>query len=100
MQQIEGDIDNTLLYVYRDLSDPEPDESRQLRPVRRRQGLLPGCPVGLRAGWRRASGKDLQPAQQGHLKPRGRRNGPGTAPPPDGIGRPDDQRNRSLRKAK
>ena len=26
MQQIEGDIDNTLLYVYRDLSDPELDE--------------------------------------------------------------------------
>ncbi|MES2817480.1 MAG: hypothetical protein V4812_00650 [Pseudomonadota bacterium] len=29
MQQMEGDIDNTLLHVYRDLSDPELDEFAQ-----------------------------------------------------------------------
>jgi hypothetical protein len=42
MNQIGEDLDNTLLYVYRDLSDAELEAVRHLRRVAGRQGLLPG----------------------------------------------------------
>ena len=66
MQQIEGDIDNTLLYVYRDLSNPELDEfvsfAQSAGGKAYYQAALAALRAGLAAG---ESGSDLQPAQQG-----------------------------------
>ena len=66
MQQIEGDIDNTLLYVYRDLSDPELDEFVSFAQSAGGKAYYPAALAALRAGLAAGeSGSDLQPAQQG-----------------------------------
>jgi hypothetical protein len=49
MNQIGEDLNNTLLYVYRDLSDAELEAVRHLRRVAGRQGLQ-GGPGAVRAG--------------------------------------------------
>ena len=51
IQQIEADLDNTLLYVYRELSDAEL-EVRTVRPVRGWQGLLPRPRCACVRAWR------------------------------------------------
>lgn len=50
MNQIGEDLNNTLLYVYRDLSDAEPGSVRHLCRISRRQSLLPGSAGGCACG--------------------------------------------------
>lgn len=66
MQQIEGDIDNTLLYVYRDLSDPELDEFVSFVQSAGGKAYYQAAVSALRAGLAAgAGGGELQPAQRG-----------------------------------
>ena len=65
-QQIEADIDNTLLHVYRELSDPELEEfvgfAQSAAGKAYYQAALAALRAGLAAG---ESAAGLQPAQQG-----------------------------------
>ncbi|MDG9927904.1 MULTISPECIES: hypothetical protein [unclassified Pseudomonas] len=60
MQQIEGDIDNTLLHVYRDLSDPELDEFVAFAQSPGGKAYYQAAVAALRAGLA-ASGQGGQP---------------------------------------
>ena len=50
MQQIEGDIDNTLLYVYRDLSDAELEEFANFAESAEGQAYYQAALAAIRAG--------------------------------------------------
>jgi hypothetical protein len=66
IEQIEGDIDNTLLYVYRDLSDPQLEEFAQFAAspdgTAYYQAALAAIRAGLAVG---QSTANLAPAPQG-----------------------------------
>ena len=66
MQQIDGDIDNTLLHVYRELSDPELEEFAQFAESAAGKAYYQAALAAIRAGL--AVGQetaDLAPAQPG-----------------------------------
>jgi hypothetical protein len=66
MQQIEADIDNTLLHVYRDLSDPELDEFVAFAESPAGKAYYQAAVAALRAGLAAGqSEQNIQPAQQG-----------------------------------
>ncbi len=66
MQQIAADLDNTLLHVYRELSDPELDEFVSFAQSAAGQAYYQAALAALRAGLAVGqSGSELQPAQQG-----------------------------------
>ena len=67
MQQISNDLDNTLLYVYRDLSDPELEEFVTFAESAQGKAYYQAALAAVRAGL--AVGQDaasLAPAQQGY----------------------------------
>jgi hypothetical protein len=64
--QIEGELDNTLLHVYRDLSDPELEEFVEFAQSTDGQAYYQAALAALRAGLAVGqSGDQLMPAQQG-----------------------------------
>lgn len=66
MQQIEADIDNTLMHVYRDLSDPELDEFATFAESPGGKAYYQAAVAALRAALAaQQSGQSIQPAQQG-----------------------------------
>ncbi len=66
MQQIEADIDNTLMHVYRDLSDPELDEFATFAESPGGKAYYQAAVAALRAALAaRQSGQSIQPTQQG-----------------------------------
>ena len=66
MQQVEADIDNTLLHVYRDLSDPELDEFVAFAESPAGKAYYRAAVAALRAGLAAGeSAGSIQPAQQG-----------------------------------
>lgn len=67
MQQIGNDLNNTLLYVYRDLSDPRAGRIRNVCRVGSRQGVLQG---GVGSSPRRLGGRSKH-RQPGSLTPAG-----------------------------
>ncbi|UVE18064.1 DUF2059 domain-containing protein [Pseudomonas sp. LS44] len=66
MQQIDGDIDNTLLYVYRDLSDPELEEFASFAESAGGKAYYQAAVGAVRAGLAVGqSNANLAPAQPG-----------------------------------
>ncbi|NWA07431.1 DUF2059 domain-containing protein [Pseudomonas gingeri] len=64
MQQIGNDLDNTLLYVYRDLSDPELEEFSTFAESAEGKAYYQAALAAIRAGL--AVGQNLAPAQPGN----------------------------------
>ncbi|WP_043307981.1 DUF2059 domain-containing protein [Pseudomonas sp. ML96] len=65
-QQIEGDIDNTLLHVYRELSDPELEEFATFAESPGGKAYYQAALAALRAALAAGeSSNNIQPAQQG-----------------------------------
>ncbi|KPA89542.1 MULTISPECIES: DUF2059 domain-containing protein [Pseudomonas] len=64
MQQIGNDLENTLLYVYRDLSDPELEEFSNFAESPEGRTYYKAALAAIRASL--AVGQDLAPAQPGN----------------------------------